>query len=74
MKWNWLPPYCLEPKTSSKPYAQSIPNRPTIGKNIRTPTPAERFMSNGLKSFTLDHALPPVPVFLHKLENHLTYL
>ena len=28
-------------------------------QNIRTPTPAERFMSNGLKSFTLDHALPP---------------
>src|SRR5574344_1221458 len=43
----------------SKPYAQSIPIIPTIGRKIRTPKPAERFISKGLNFLVSYHALPP---------------
>ena len=47
-KWNCEPLYCLEPLIGSNPQPQSIPISPNIGKNRRTPTPAERLRLNGL--------------------------
>ena len=53
------PLYWLDPLILSKPYAQSIPIIPIIGRKIRTPTTAERFNWNGLNLLTSVHALPP---------------
>ena len=58
MKWKLLPPALRCPLTLSKPYAQSIPIIPNIGKKIRTPTPAERLRSKGLYPFIELNALP----------------
>ena len=59
MKCMCEPLLLFVPNTLSKPYAQSRPMRPIIGRNTRTPTPAERFMSKGLNFFMSFHALPP---------------
>ena len=59
MKWNWLPPFVPVERALSKPYAQSIPISPTIGRKMRTPTPAERFMSKGLNLLVSYYAFPP---------------
>ena len=49
----------MVPGIGSKPYPKSIPNRPKAGINIRTPKPAERFNSKGLKSLNPSYDAPP---------------